>query len=325
MKTTIEIFTFSIRKKKARTPFSFSEEPDFYELLIDEMDGWVPYIDRNVTGDIPTEKMTIRVPEHCYTVNTHNRYICGLLETGHYGKEYEVVDKDDPKDDDKKILLGKSNAILKPFFYFIKIPRNGNKALLVLERTENDGIFLVFRSIMISFLNYKLNYGLDSHDEYTIDRHNVILSSYLKKLNEGRYKTYTLTANKVSSDIANRYFGNLDSEDFSVDLVLRFNKNMSSSKEKQIRDIINSGRSLFESSDLNDIFESAQKKVTSTYDNGGSVKTRTVYLNEDKLGLIRPYYEVEVTENEKGFSDYESIKTAVKQFINNTPDFRVFD
>ena len=89
--------------------------------------------------------------------------------------------------------------------------------------------------------------------------------------------------------------------------------------------VINSGRSLFESSDLNAIFESAEKKVTSTYDNGITSKTRTVYLNENKMGLIRPYYEVEVDENEKGFSDYESIKEAVKRFINSTPDFRIFD
>lgn len=239
MITTIEIFTFSIRKRKSRKPFSFSDDPDFFDMLIDELDGWVPYIDRNVTGDIPTEKMTVRIPPTNYTVNRKQRYLCGILETGHYGKEYEVVDKDDPKDDDKKILLGKTNAILKPFFYFIKIPRKGDKALLILERTENDGIFLVFRSLMIYFLNYKLNYGLEEHNEYTIDRANVILSSYLKKLNEGRFKTYTLTANRVSNDVAERYFGSLDSEDFSIDLVMRFSKDMPKSKEKIIRDAIN--------------------------------------------------------------------------------------
>lgn len=324
MTTTIEVFTFSIRKKRAREPFSFSEEPDFFQMLIDKDNGWVSFIDKNVTGDLPAEKMTVKLPNH-YTVNTKKRYLCGIIETGHYGKEYEVVDKDDPENEEKKIYLGKSNAILKPFFYFIKIPRTGNKALLILERTDNDGIYPVFRSILVSFLNDKLNYGLDEKIEYTIDRNNFVTKSFLEKLNEGRLKSYTLTVNRLSTDLADRYCGTLDKEDFSIDLIVRFNKELSQEKEKKIRKLINSGKVLFDSPELNDIFDGAEKKYTSTIGEGKSSKTRTVYMNEDKMGLIRPYYDIEVKENPKGFSDYVSIKDAVKEFINTTPDFRVFD
>lgn len=325
MTTTIEVFTFSIRKKRAREPLSFSEEPDFFEMLIDEHNGWIPYIEKNITGDLPAEKMTMRLTKEFNSLNRKLRYLCGIIETGHYGKEYEVVDKDDPKDEDKKIFLGKSKAILKPFFYFIKVPRTGDKALLILERTENDGIFPVFRSILISYINEKLNNGLDEKIDYTIDRNNVVIKSYLKKLTEGHLKSYTLTVNKVSSDVADRYCGTLDREDFSIDLIVRFNNNLSKEKEKTIRGLINSGEALFESSDLNAIFEGAEKKYTSTVGDGKSAKTRTFYMNEDKMGLIRPYYDVEVEENDKGFSDYKSIKNAVKEFIKQTPDFKVFD
>lgn len=325
MTTTIEVFTFSIRKKRARVALSFADEPDFFKMLIDDMDGLIPFIDKNITGDLPAEKMTVRIPKHHCSLSKEKRYLCGIIETGHYGKEYEVVDKDDPEDDEKKIFLGKSKAILKPFFYFIKIPRTGDKALLVLERTDNDGIFPVFRSILISYLNDKFNYGLDEKIDYTIDRSNVIIKSYLQKLTEGRFKSFTLTANTVSPDIAERYFGSLEKEDFSVDLVVRFNGSLSGEKERAIRNLINSGEALFESSDLNAIFEGAEKKYTSTIGDGKSAKTRTVYVNEDKMGLIRPYYDVEVKENDKGFSDFESIKKAVKDFIDKTPDFKVFD
>lgn len=325
MTTTIEVFTFSIRKKRAREPLSFSDEPDFFEMLIDEHNGWIPFIDKNITGDLPAEKMTMRLTKEFNNLSRKQRYLCGIIETGHYGKEYEVVDKDDPEDEDKKIFLGKSKAILKPFFYFIKIPRTGDKALLILERTENDGIFPVFRSIMISYINEKLNKGLDEKIDYTIDRNNVVIKSYLKKFTEGHLKSYTLTVNKVSSDVAERYCGTLDREDFSIDLIVRFNNNLSKDKENTIRDLINSGEALFESSDLNAIFEGAEKKYTSTVGGGKSAKTRTFYMNEDKMGLIRPYYDVEVEENDKGFSDYKSIKEAVKEFVNTTPDFRVFD
>lgn len=37
--------------------------------------------------------------------------------------------------------------------------------------------------------------------------------------------------------------------------------------------------------------------------------------------MVRPYYELEVEQNEKGFSSYNSIKNATKQFILDNPDF----
>ena len=162
-------------------------------------------------------------------------------------------------------------------------------------------------------------------DRYTIDRYNFILGSYIKKLTEGRFNTYTLTANCISKDAAERYFGSLEQNDFSIELVMKFNKNLSPDKEKKIRELINSGNTLFDSQDLSNIFVDANKKVTSTIEGGGLSKTRTVYLNNDKQNLIRPYYEVEVLEDNKGFSDYDSIRKAIKKFIHDTPDFRVLD
>ena len=97
--------------------------------------------------------MTVRIPPKDHSHNDKKRYLCGIIETGYYGKEYEAVDKDDPKDETKKILLGKSKAILKPFFYYIQIPRKGNKALLILERVDNNGIYPLLRKIAM-FYNY---------------------------------------------------------------------------------------------------------------------------------------------------------------------------
>ena len=318
MKTTIEAYTITVRRKREKDPLLFSDSPDIYDLMAHDNVSFIKYIDKNITGDLPAEKMTVRIPPKDHSHNDKKRYLCGIIETGYYGKEYEAVDKDDPKDETKKILLGKSKAILKPFFYYIQIPRKGNKALLILERVDNNGIYTLLRSILISFFNYHFLV----EDLYIIDRNAVVLTSYLKKLKEGRYNSLSLSANSIHTDAAERYFGGLNSEDFTIELTMKFKNGMGEIKEKKVKEMINSGKFLFDSPDLNAIFEDSTKKVTASIAGG---KTRTLYLGNENKNIIHPYYEIEVKDNEKGFSDYSSIKKATKLFITNNTEFKVFE
>ena len=321
-KATIEAYTFSIRKKRAKEPLSFSGSEDIYNILAHDTINFIKYIDKNITGDVPTEKMTVRIPKKGHAHNDKERYLCGIIETGHYGKEYEAVDKDNPKDEDKKVYLGKSKAIMKPFFYYIQIPRKGDKALIILERTENNGIFPLMRTILTAFFN---NYFGIEDNGYIIDRGNIILGSYLKRLNDGCYNSLSLSANSIPTDAAEKYFGPLDSEDFTLELTMKFRKGIGAVKENKIKKMIDSGEFLFDSPELITIFDNSTKKVTSTIGEGKNSVTRTLYLGDEKRNLIHPYYEIEVKENSKGFSDYESIKDATRQFIKDNKDFRVFD
>ena len=108
MKTTIEAYTITVRRKREKDPLLFSDSPDIYDLMAHDNVSFIKYIDKNITGDLPAEKMTVRIPPKDHSHNDKKRYLCGIIETGYYGKEYEAVDKDDPKDETKKILLGKS-------------------------------------------------------------------------------------------------------------------------------------------------------------------------------------------------------------------------
>lgn len=62
--------------------------------------------------------------------------------------------------------------------------------------------------------------------------------------------------------------------------------------------MINSGKFLFDSPDLNAIFEDSTKKVTASIAGG---KTRTLYLGNDNKNIIHPYYEIEVRIMKKVF------------------------
>lgn len=326
MRTTIEVFGIQIKKRGEL--LDFGEDPDFFDILSSKDCGFVHHVDMNKTGDIPVLQRTVRIPAEEInaegeTVKYHHRnvaerYICGIIETGAYGKEYEIADKDSPNDVAYKV--DKDQAIIKPFFYFLKIPRRGSKALLILERTDNEGIFPLMAILLKTFINNY--YGIDKG--YSIEKTNIILSSYLEELNAGRYNSVTLTASKESSDTANRYFGNLDRADYTMELVVKFKNNLGQDKENDIKRMINSKDVLFESSELNDIFDNANRKVTTTIGTGKQAKTRTLYLNSVQQDLIRPYYDLIVDTNAKGFSSYASIKEKAKAFIKEHTEFSIF-
>lgn len=320
MKTTIEVLTFKVRKHRSFDFLSFSEEPDLYELLANDDNNFVNFIDKNITGDVEQAQRTVRIPmkdeEHSY--HHHNdkfRYICGIIETGLYGKEYEIADKDTPKL--VEFRVSKNSAIIKPFFYFIMIPRKGDKGLIILERTDNDGIFPLMKIILTSFINN--HYGVEKG--YTIEKSNLILGSYIEELMSGRYSSISLSANSLKKDIADRYFGVLNQEDFSLEFKIKIKGNLGLDKEKKIKKMIKSGEYLFDSKDLKAIFEESTTKVVSTVGDGKDAKSRTFYLNEDQHNMIRPYYDIEVKKNIRGFSDYLSIKEEVKRFIKANKEF----
>lgn len=316
MKTTIEVYSIQFIKNKALESYSFADEPDLYELFKSD---FVKYID-NTSGDVAQEKRTIRIPEKEGNVVFHRysdrgRYIHGIIETGLYGKEYSIADKDEPK---KNLFKAhKSAAIMKPFFYYLKIPRRGDRALLILERTDNEGIFPLFKILLKTFL---VNYFSKDYVN-DIVKNNIITSEYVNELQEGKYKSIAMTVNSLPKDTADRYFcEGFNSEDFSIEVIVKFK---SKEKQTQIKEMVNSGKSLFVSKDLNDLTENSEKKVVSTI--GNSSKTRTYHLAEQNRNMIRPYYELDVDQNDKGFSSYDSIGKEVKKFISYNKEFRIFD
>lgn len=316
MKTTIEVYTFTLRKNRKKDEFlNFGDNPDVYEELANNKNGLLQYIDSNVTGDVIAEKASLRIKKGCYLKDPNDRYLSGIIETGHYGKEYSVVDKDEPNNEKKTWHLGKANAILKPFFYFIKIPQNGTKALLILERVENDGISSLMRTILVGFINDKL--GVDPG--YRFDKKPYISKEYLKEVSNGKYTSYTITKNTKSSDLSEQYDGIFEENDIILEFKFKFKKGLSELKEKQIRDIIDSGNSFFDSDDLNNLLDGGTKKVISSVNN----RDRTLYLNSDRYNVFKPYYDLDVEEEKNGFSKYDSIQKEVINFIKHNNELNI--
>lgn len=312
IQTTIETHALSILKGNEN--FSFSNEPDLYEHF---KKHFVKFID-NTDGVNPAAKKLIRIPKAkkqkpFWGYDDSQRIIYGVVKSGIYDKIYDIADI---RDKDYILTTKKSNAVMKPFFYFIKIPRNHNKALLILERVENDGIYSIFSTILKLFLQNTFIQG-----KYEVKKESIITNEYLKELNEGVYKSISMKVLSLPKDIADRYFSQeLETENFSIELKIKF-KNAKNEQTK-IKNLIRTN-ALITSVDMNGLFADAKKSLTSTF--GNTNKTRTYHLNEENREMIRPYYDLEVEENDEGFSNFDSILGTIQNFINDNTEFQIFN
>lgn len=89
---TIEVYTFSIREKRAKEKYFFADGFDLYDKM--KMD-FINFIHNSQTGDIPAEKRTLRVPEAegkfpFWGCSDRLRCVYGIIETGLYGKKILV-------------------------------------------------------------------------------------------------------------------------------------------------------------------------------------------------------------------------------------------
>ena len=115
---TIEVYTFSIREKRAKEKYSFADGFDLYEKMKKD---FINFIHNSQTGDIPAEKRTLRVPEAAdggfpfWGCSDRLRCVYGIIER----KKIEVVDKDNPE---AALFKAANNnaAVIKPFFFFGK-------------------------------------------------------------------------------------------------------------------------------------------------------------------------------------------------------------
>lgn len=327
MKTPIEAYAFTLRKAREVDLYDFGGEPDLFEILSHPETGLVKFIDTALTKDVEAVQRTLKIPENgeengkpvtYYGSDRNNRFLYGIIETGRYGKSYDISHKDNPKEILFKVE--KSSAIMKPFFYLIKIPRRGNKAYMILERTENDSIFPLMLHILKGFLNNRFGAELN----YQIEKENIITNEYLNVLADSQYHSVSMMVNQIPDDLADNYFNGFKSSEVSLELTIKFRSGMGGDRRREIKRMIDSGNTLFTSPDFRNVFDNSNKKVVADVPFGKTTKARTVYLNKENTKL-RPYYEVEVRENNKGFSSFNSILEEVKKFIAHNEEFSIFD
>lgn len=311
---TIEVFTYSIREKRAKEKYSFADGIDLYELMKGD---FINYVHNSQTGDMPAEKRTIRIPEAngkfpFWGFNDQYRSVYGIIETGLYGKKIEVVNKDNPTAPLFK-ASDMNAAVIKPFFFLLKIPKSGDVGYMIFERTDNESIASLFVTIFQAYLKQKIT---DKETNgFMIDRENYITKEYVSALKNGKLKSMTFRLRKVPKDKADLYMMKELGVDTSISMTVNFHGGITNSKlTKAIMD----DKKLFTTTDglIGDLIASDRSVVTDTKING-LLKERTIYLDDTNNSLIRPYYIVEITNGDNGYPSYDSIKNSVFKFVRD--------
>ena len=84
----------------------------------------------------------------------HQTYISGIIESGDYGTQEDIIDIKTGK---SKYTKTPTDASLVPFFFMFYIVPNKDEGYLILERIGNIGVLSVLYKVMVDFLTDELS------------------------------------------------------------------------------------------------------------------------------------------------------------------------
>ena len=101
-------------------------------------------------------------------------YLTGLIESGEYGTEENIVNVETGETKEKK----EKDALLRPFYFMLYVPQGAKRAVLILERISNLGIMTVFEKKLIEAVSAKIGANVK---DYVVSLEPMALESVLKK------------------------------------------------------------------------------------------------------------------------------------------------
>lgn len=311
----LEVYTFIAhpnRKPQENIALEDVYGNDLYEKLknkfADFVDTFPPKkIDSKTTK---IEKTTIDgITKSIFKSNNSLRYISGKINIGDDdGKEQDVV----KNDKDKSVLYTKKigQSVERPYFFMIIVPLGLKYGYLILEREGNHSAKFVFSKLLKNFI-------FDNLSELNIKISNFVESEVIKEfLEEGTYDSIILSHKFSSSDKSEQYLGSyLHGSKYKVELrIVPLEKSLfPKNAKKKILKSLETNNGFFDGSDFKSIGfdEDANVKVVATKDGN----TRTIDLSDTYN--VRPYYNIDVPSNSKGFSEFKEINKEAKRIIRS--------
>ena len=149
-------------------------------------------------------------------------YLTGVIESGDYGTEENIVNVETGKTRKKTL----TDALLRPFYFMLYVPRGADVAVLLLERISNLGILTVFEKKLQESVSQKIGGRIGDCTltitplamESVMKRHISVLGG-AKKVILNRVSISDLTASKISGGELN------DSEVKSMELTFNAPRN----------------------------------------------------------------------------------------------------
>jgi len=309
----LEIYTFIAHPNRKPTENVILEDVFGNDLYVRLKNGFPNFVDTFPPLQIDDKTAKIEKVKNgneiksIFKFNDSLRYIAGKIMIGDDdGKEQDVVESNK----EKTVLYTKKKgqSVERPYYFMIIVPLGLKYGFIVLEREGKHSAKGVFDKLFRKFIHENLS-GLNCKISNFVE--SEIIKEYLEF---GQYNSITLSQKIISSDKAEQYLGTyIDGSKYKVELriIPLENSLIPFNTKKRILKNLENNEGFFEGTEFRNIGfdDDANVKVVATKDGN----TRTIDL-EDTF-KVRPYYVINVANNNKGFSEFNNINKEAKKLI----------
>lgn len=230
-------------------------------------------------------------------IRTIKRHIKGIIETGEYGFESEIIDK---KEGTLKYKRTTEDAELLPFYFLISLPKGKDKGIIILQRFGQYGISKIFRDSLNQFLKSK-------NKALTLELNPLVPESVVKEfLDKGVVTKMMFRRFEIPKDLAD-YFDTKNTKNVKgyVEFRVVAARNHKLPLKGTIKEFLTGGKKANKLLEINKVdYNSVKVEVNFKNDK------RTVDLGD--FGKFRAYYDVstEVKTGSNGHPVFTSIDNA---------------
>ena len=158
---SLSIYSITINKRGDKEDLQmlsdFNDGKDFYDYITSMLNVWKlnnkTHEEENPIALDEEESKAFRIGKDAkgnFIMHNTGRSISGIIESGEYGTEEDVIDINTGKSIFKK---KKTGALMKPFYFQFYIPKNANRAFLIVERIGVNGIMSILRNAILKYFS----------------------------------------------------------------------------------------------------------------------------------------------------------------------------
>ncbi len=146
----VSLSSYTLRIKDSQTGnYLFLDEFLPHKDFLSFVQEYFQFIETTLSNDVENRKV-LRVNNS--TIKSIKRQLTGIIQTGEYGYESEIIDKEKGKLKYKRTV---DDAEMLPFYFIMTLPKKQDKGIVILQRFGLFGMSKIFRQSLNGFLKAK--------------------------------------------------------------------------------------------------------------------------------------------------------------------------
>lgn len=300
----LEVYTFQIRNKGDKSFFysldNFLENEDVIPFFAD----FIKYYSNISISEIQQKSLQFTSN---IRMTSGDRIISGILESGDYGVESKIKDKEGKQ----KYLKAPDELDIKPFYFLIWVPNSTNVGIFITQRLGVFGIHGMFTTHFSGFFKEK-------YPDLMVDFSAYVSKEIARKfIEKGGIKEVILKRFKLPSDISDKFDLNFENSKIkSIELkIIAENNNYFGINNRAKKFLNDENARLFTLPELESLgFDGNHRELIKVK---LGKNTRTIDLSQ--TAQLRPYFDIDsdVERLPNGHPKFESIDKIARDLISD--------